>query len=92
MSNYSKAEVDELFLVPLDFFLDNKPECHTLQISPNVSPDFPYHLIENGEHYDWSTSKIPVYIYQYNGRVIWGLTARIITSMVARIKNSREEI
>ena len=90
MTNFNKSEVEELFLVPLDFFLENEPECHTLQISPNASPDFPYHLIENGKNYDWNTSKIPVFIYQYKDKVIWGLTARIIKSFITRIKNSNE--
>ncbi len=85
----NKSEVEETFLVPLSYFLETDPECHSLNIAPNPGSDFPFHLIENGKNYDWNTSKVPIYIYQYEGRVIWGLTARIINSFIRRIKDTQ---
>jgi peroxisomal coenzyme A diphosphatase NUDT7 len=53
-----------------------------------VKPDknFPLELIVGGEDYNWRTSKIDEYFYQYEDKVIWGLTAKILSHFIELIK------
>lgn len=74
---YNKAEVDSLFSVPIDFFIKNHPRCHNMKLKPKLDEDFPYHLIQDGTSYKWRTGKYPIYFYEYEEDIIWGLTARI---------------
>ena len=75
---FQKEEVEEVFRVPLQFFLETEPERH--QIEAKVIPDegFPYELIAGGKNYQWRSRKTEELFYQYDGHVIWGLTARMI--------------
>ncbi|WP_379968127.1 NUDIX hydrolase [Ectobacillus sp. sgz5001026] len=76
--NYNLSEVAEVFTVPLSYFQDTPPDSYT--ISFNVEPEqgFPFHLINNGENYNWQTREVREYFYFYKDKVIWGLTARIL--------------
>lgn len=79
---YSTDEVSDIFSVPIDFFIENPPLSHFIEIQTQTGDDFPYHLVENGEDYHWRTGKYPVYFYTYKDHVIWGMTARIIKNLV----------
>lgn len=79
-------EVAEIFTVPLEFFLENDPSVHYVQMEIKPESDFPYHLISNGEDYEWQARKYEEYFYQYNDHVIWGLTARVLRSFVHMIR------
>lgn len=83
---YSRDEVDSIFTVPLKDLVNQNPKVHHLGIKLNADSNFPYELIQNGKDYDWMTSNYPIYFYQYNAHVIWGLTARIVKSVVDIIK------
>lgn len=78
----NKAEVDKIFTVPLSFFMETPPLEHYIETSPHPLEDFPYHLLPNGEDYPWFRGKYSVYFYQYEGHVIWGLTAKTIKNLV----------
>ncbi|MEW9096233.1 MAG: CoA pyrophosphatase [Clostridiaceae bacterium] len=85
--NPSKDEVDHVFKVPLQYFLENEPEVYEIKIMPQVPENFPYHLIVGGKDYKFSRANIKQYFYQYNGYVIWGMTAQIIKSFVDIIRS-----
>lgn len=87
---YNRDEVKDVFLVPFSFFMETKPLNYELEIIPKVQDDFPYELIQNGEAYDWRKGKVPIYIYQYENKVIWGLTARIINNLIEIIKDDQK--
>jgi len=72
------SEVGEVFSVPLSYFRKTKPKIYKInfQIEPEV--DFPFDLIMGGENYQWQIRHMDEYFYQYDGKVIWGLTARIL--------------
>lgn len=79
-------EVSEVFRVPLSFFLQTQPERHYVDVVMQPEEGFPYHLIQGGRNYQWRTSKTEELFYQYEGHVIWGLTARIIREFCEIIK------
>lgn len=76
--NLNKAEVDEIFTVPLDFLLKAVPDIHYIQLRPEPDENFPFHLISQGKEYNWQTKSMEEYFYFYENRIIWGLTARIL--------------
>jgi|SRR6056297_293899 len=84
--NINKAEVKEVFTVPINYFLENEPETHTISCKYEINENFPYHLIPDGEDYDWRDGEYPINFYKYNGNVIWGMTARFTTNLIEKIK------
>lgn len=78
-------EVGELFTVPLSFLLAAQPEVHYAEVVTKPRAGFPFHLIPHGDAYPWRTGEYPVYFYQYNSKVIWGITARITRNLVDAI-------
>ena len=75
---YSMAEVAEVFRVPLKFFLENEPDVYTFPMSYRLSDDFPFDRIVGGRKYAWRESIHEALFYEYNGRTIWGFTARVM--------------
>lgn len=82
----NEEEVEEIFTVPLQFFLDTNPDVYKVTFEATPEKDFPFHLIVGGENYDWRNGKIDQYFYQYEDKVIWGLTAKIILNFLSVIK------
>lgn len=80
--DFNKAEVDHLFTVPINFFLENMPLEHYMETEPNPIEDFPYHLLPQGKNYTFFKGKYPVYFYEYQDYVIWGLTARTVKNFI----------
>lgn len=74
----NRDEVEEVFTVPLHFFLHTEPKTYHVHLKVQPEADFPYDLIYNGEDYNWNDRKITEIFYQYDSYVIWGLTAKIL--------------
>ena len=83
-------EVGETFSVPLSFFIETQPEIHYVNFKIEPEDGFPFELIPNGKDYNWRTRKIEEYFYMYKGRVIWGLTARILSHFIELINGKGE--
>ncbi len=69
-------EVAEIFTVPLDFFASAEPMSHTVRIIQDTA-DFPYEETGIRKDYKWRVGHQEIFIYHYEDRIIWGLTARI---------------
>lgn len=82
------TEVDEVFSVPLQFFLDNPPQIHYVNVAMEPEESFPFELIPGGKDYEWGTSKFAEHFYVFGDKVIWGLTARIIHHFVERLEKT----
>jgi coenzyme A diphosphatase NUDT7 len=82
----NKSEVEEVFYVPLSFFLEKEPDVHYIELAMKPDEDFPFELIPRGKNYKWRTARLPEFFYQYEGRIIWGLTARILYEFVSIVK------
>ncbi|GGJ81682.1 coenzyme A pyrophosphatase [Lentibacillus kapialis] len=80
--NPNLSEVEEIFTVPLSFFLERDPEIYHVNLQVKPDKTFPFDLVPGGENYNWRTSHIDEYFYIYGGKVIWGLTARILAHFV----------
>ncbi len=78
----NKDEVDHIFKVPIEFFIENPPEIYELALMPVPESSFPYELIRNGKDYKFRVGKVPEYFYKYKDYVIWGFTALIIKSFI----------
>ena len=87
--NPNKKEVEEICPVPFSFFVKTKPDSYPLETEIksmyyNESGEkkvlFPAKELGLPEkyHLSWPIKKTRVYVYNYEGTVIWGLTAEII--------------
>ncbi|WP_096434433.1 NUDIX hydrolase [Alteribacter populi] len=76
--NLNPDEVQEVFTVPIKVLKNMEPKTYNIYLEVQPEDAFPYHLIPNGEEYNWRTGVVHEHFYEYNGRVIWGLTARIL--------------
>ncbi len=85
----NKEEVDHIFEVPIEFFLENSPTCYEVDIVPSIKGDFPFSLIKNGKNYKFGKGTIPEYFYQYEGKVIWGFTALIVKNFIDIIRDEK---
>ena len=63
----NSAEVEQVFLVPWDFFLKSEPKIFESQFVQKVD-EFPYEEIGVPKDYRWRTGKNPIPIYQYDLR------------------------
>jgi peroxisomal coenzyme A diphosphatase NUDT7 len=86
------AEVGEVFTVPLSFFNKNQPDTYKINFQVEPEDGFPFDLIIGGENYNWQTRSMDEYFYRENGKVIWGLTARVLTHFLELLEqqNSQE--
>jgi 8-oxo-dGTP pyrophosphatase MutT (NUDIX family) len=83
----NKSEVDHLFTVPVDFFLENEPEKYVLDLQTVENKEFPYYLIPNGRDYNFRKGKHHVLFYKYNDYIIWGFTAKMVNHLIEIIKD-----
>ncbi|AIF44818.1 CoA pyrophosphatase [Virgibacillus sp. SK37] len=83
----NKDEVEDIFTVPLDFFLTTTPEIHYVSMQITPDSDFPYASIIGGKDYDWQVHRMEEMFYYYEGRVIWGLTAKIIAHFIELLES-----
>lgn len=82
----SSDEVDHLFTVPLDFFIENEPIKSVLTMSVDSDDKFPYDLIPNGRKYNFAKGKNIVLFYKYNKYIIWGFTAKMTNSFIGILR------
>lgn len=90
--NLSFDEVEEVFTVPLEFFLNNEPKVHVINFMPEFDDGFPFDRIYNGRDYNWRPRSEKIYFYYYKDYNIWGITAKIINQFINILKSHEEEI
>jgi coenzyme A diphosphatase NUDT7 len=87
----NQAEVEEVFFVPLRVLRQASFERHDVHLKVEPPADFPYERIPGGKGYRWSRGVIPEYFFTYQGRTIWGLTARILHHFLDIAKGGMED-
>ncbi len=87
--NYDKKEVEEIFTIPISFFINNEPDRFSVQVEIT-----PFITDENGNKVTlvpvtelglpprysktWHNKKHPVLAYKTEKYIIWGITANLI--------------
>ncbi len=79
---FNPEEVAETFFVPITFFENTPAKIYEVDWKPVFPDDFPFDKIYGGRNYGWRPRKSRIRFYEYEGRVIWGMTAKIIESYV----------
>ncbi len=90
-----KNEVEKTMLIPMSFFKENPPQEYTLKYEVH-----PYSINEDGEkeiHFPveelglpetyqkpWGHKRHKVWVYKYDGEIIWGITAVIINDLLKK--------
>jgi len=82
-------EVKSIFTIPLSQLLETSPFIYKMDIIPDVGDDFPYKLVNFSNGYNWRKGKSEVPIYHFDGKTIWGLTARITHNLVKIIQQKK---
>ena len=78
----SPAEVAEAFLAPLSFFRETEPSVYYCDLLPHPPGDLPYESLGISRDYPWSRGRIEIPVWRYEGRTIWGMTARLVRDLV----------
>lgn len=90
-----KNEVEEVKLIPFEFFKNNPPQEYNLkyEIHPHIFDEegnkeilFPVEELGLPETYQkpWGHRRHKVWAYNYKGDIIWGLTAVIINDLIKK--------
>lgn len=80
--NINSDEVDHVFFVPVEFFIDNLPEVYDIGYGALNLDGFPFDKIEGGTNYKFRKTVNNKYFYYYKDYVIWGFTADIIKHFI----------
>ncbi|HEY4622954.1 MAG TPA: CoA pyrophosphatase [Solibacillus sp.] len=86
INHYNRDEVEELFMVPLNWLMTHEPYVHYVPVEPKPPADFPYDKIANGENYQWRANRMEEWFYEYGKYTIWGLTARLLKHFIEKMK------
>ncbi len=79
----NKDEVEEIFLAPVEYFFNNPPAQSSVEVATRYGRDFPYDRVPATYKKGWGRKwSMPVYFYEYEGRFIWGITARILHDFI----------
>ena len=79
------AEVADVYTVPLEFFRSTPPERYTYDLLPHVPDHFPYETVGIPRDYPWARGRVEVPVWNWRGRVIWGMTARIVADLITHL-------
>lgn len=96
--NISLDEVEKVFTVPVTYFENTEPEVYKVNLS--VQPSyvnqageevitFPAKELALPEQYTkpWGNIMGNIFVYRVSGETIWGITARLIKDVTAKIKS-----
>lgn len=89
---FSTHEVQEVFEVPFGFFLSTPPAAYCNEISvTRTAENFPRDKVPRWP-YPWAVGRNNVLFYEYEGKVIWGMTARIVRNLAELYLSGVDEI
>lgn len=93
--NVNKDEVDYVFTIPVQYFIDHEPEEYGIKIRSMSSEIdetgqlieyFPVKELDLPEryHHTWNDSLREVYVYRTEHGTLWGITAQIVRETVQK--------
>jgi peroxisomal coenzyme A diphosphatase NUDT7 len=95
--NIDTKEVEKVFLVPLDYFIQNKPTEYItrLELHPSIKNEsggreelLPVKDLGLPDRYafPWTRGKHRVLVYRNTKEIIWGITAELIYELINKLK------
>lgn len=78
----NRDEVKEAFLIPLRHLRETDPYIYPAPVHMQIGDDFPYEKIGKGADYRWRGGLIDVPVYEYEGKTVWGMTARAVRALL----------
>lgn len=82
-------EVEEIYTVPIQYFIDNEPDHYTVLGMMKYPPDFPYDRIPNGKQYNFGKPKSTIPFYNLSDHYLWGFTASLTERLIHLIKENK---
>lgn len=79
-------EVEELFVIPLDYLLENKPHYYSSEFHWKHPDNFPYHLLPDGKNYRFRPGKHYIPFYHLEEYSLWGFTANMTDCFINLIQ------
>lgn len=79
-------EVEELFVLPLAYLLENKPTYYSSEFQWKHPENFPYHLLPNGKKYRFRPGKHLIPFYHLKNHSLWGFTANLTDCFISMIQ------
>lgn len=90
-------EVDKVFIVPIEFFINNSPKEYVtrLELHPSVSDEkggreelLPVKELGLPKRYElpWKSGRHRVLVYKKTEEIIWGITAELVFYLTNRLK------
>ncbi|MGM0547654.1 MAG: NUDIX hydrolase [Bacillota bacterium] len=83
----NNSEVEDIFTVPLDFLVNYQVERYPTILKSEFDHNFPYNILPAGENYNPRQGSYDIYIYRYQGKVIWGITAELTKAFIDILQN-----
>ena len=83
---FSEGEVDHVFTVPVEWFMNNGPLVYDTKMEVVLDDDYPYDLIPGGRNYPFRANPRTFYFYRVKGEVIWGLTGTVLYNFIEVLK------
>ncbi len=94
--NINRSEVESIFIVPIDYFIENQPEEYKMHIKafPFVTENgnkkiiFPAAKLNLPDKYQDKRDGVfyPVYVYKTEEEIIWGITAFLIKVFIDMLR------
>ena len=83
-------EVQEIFTVPLQYFMDNRPTYYSSTVRLEHPDDFPFELIPNGKDYKFKVGVHCVPFYHLEHHRLWGYTANLTDRFVNILEQNEQ--
>lgn len=85
-------EVEDIFTVPLQYFLKNEPIYHKVEFEMKQSDDFPFEMMSDSKKYKWQNIDQQIPFYSLPDHYLWGYTAHLTHRFSKLIKKEVNEI
>lgn len=79
-------EVEEVYTVPVSYFLTHDPIYYEAHVKLEHEENFPFDRIPGGKKYNWKQEKHTVPFYTVNNRTLWGFTAHFTDRFIQLLK------